>query len=68
MPMTTNDAATVRHLTTLELAKREGVSIETVYVWNRDHTGPRYMRIGKHVRYRLADVEAWEQSRLVRPA
>ena len=68
MPTTDDDAASVRHLTTRQLAAREGVSLETVYVWNRDGTGPQRMRIGKHIRYRLADVEEWEQSRLVRPA
>lgn len=59
------DDATVRHLSPAELANREGVSIETVYAWNKTGGGPLYMRIGKHVRYRLTDIEAWEQSRLV---
>lgn len=54
-----------KHLSPRELAEREGVPLETVYLWNRKRTGPRYMKIGHHVRYRLADVIAWEESRVV---
>lgn len=52
-----------RHLTAKDLAEREGVPLQTVYAWNTHGTGPRYMNIGKHVRYRLADVERWESGR-----
>ena len=47
----------------IELAEREGVPLATVYNWNSTGTGPRYMKIGRHVRYRLRDVVAWEDSR-----
>jgi len=50
---------TGKHLSPADLAEREGVPLETVYLWNRKRTGPRYMKIGIHVRYRLADVTAW---------
>lgn len=53
------------HLSPEDLAEREGVPLETVYRWNRLRVGPAYMRIGRHVRYRLADVIAWEESRIV---
>jgi predicted DNA-binding transcriptional regulator AlpA len=53
------------HLSPEALAEREGVPIETVYGWNKKRTGPPYFRAGRHVRYRLADVEAWENSRMV---
>lgn len=59
--------AAERHLTVEELAEREGVSVYAVYAWNRDRTGPRYMRVRRLCRYRLADVLAWEKSRLVEP-
>ncbi|UVI35000.1 helix-turn-helix transcriptional regulator [Brevibacterium spongiae] len=52
------------HLTPRQLAEREGVPLQTVYVWNMNGTGPRIMRIGRHVRYRLADVIEWEESQL----
>jgi len=52
-----------KHLTPGDLAEREGVPLKTVYQWNSKGTGPRYMKIGRHVRYRLADVIAWENER-----
>jgi predicted DNA-binding transcriptional regulator AlpA len=48
-----------------DLAEREGVSVSTVYGWNKTGDAPPRMKIGRHVRYRLADVIAWEESRLV---
>ena len=54
-----------KHLTPQDLAEREGVPLQTVYGWNKTRSGPEYMRIGRHVRYRLADVIAWEKSRTV---
>jgi predicted DNA-binding transcriptional regulator AlpA len=56
----------VVHLTVEDLAVREGVSIDTVYAWNRDGTGPTPMGRGSFVRYRLTEVVAWEESLLVR--
>jgi excisionase family DNA binding protein len=54
-----------KHLTIEELAEREGVPPGTVRQWNSRGTGPQYMRIGRYVRYRLADVIAWEKTRIV---
>ena len=54
-----------KHLSPEELAEREGVPLQTVYGWNKTRTGPRFMKIGRHVRYRLADVIAWENSRTI---
>jgi predicted DNA-binding transcriptional regulator AlpA len=54
-----------KHLTPEDLAEREGVPLETVYGWNKTGKGPRYMKIGRHCRYRLADVIAWEKTRIV---
>jgi predicted DNA-binding transcriptional regulator AlpA len=59
-------AAPVRHLTADELAARLRCSTETLKDWRRDGRGPSYISDGrKFVRYPLAAVEAWEQSRLV---
>ena len=54
-----------KHLSPEDLAEREGVPLQTVYGWNRDRAGPPFMKIGRHVRYKLADVIAWEESRYV---
>jgi excisionase family DNA binding protein len=54
-----------QHLSPEDLAERLSVPLETVYGWNKTGRGPQYMRVGRHVRYRLADVIAWENSRVV---
>lgn len=58
------EADAERHLSPGDLAERERVPVTTIYQWNRLGTGPRFMRIGRHVRYRMADVLAWEESRV----
>ncbi len=53
------------YLSPEELADRFGVPLQTVYGWNKQTSGPPYMKLGRHVRYKLSDVLAWEQSRMV---
>lgn len=48
-----------RMYTPATLAEYLGVPIKTVYRWNYTGTGPKACRVGRHVRYRPADVEAW---------
>lgn len=62
-----------KHLTETELAERLGVKTRTVQNWRRATlegraTGPAFLEIGaspklKTIRYRLADVIAYEDSR-----
>jgi excisionase family DNA binding protein len=56
-----------KHLTIDDLADRCGVPRMTVERWNSRGGGPAFMKIGRHVRYRLQDVIAWEESRIVIP-
>ncbi|MGB8406302.1 MAG: helix-turn-helix domain-containing protein [Mycobacterium sp.] len=49
-------------LTRKELAERLNVPVKTPAEWATKHTGPRYAKFGRHVRYRLSDVVAWENS------
>ena len=42
----------------------EGVSVETVKYWLKTGYGPRSMKVGKHRRWRLTEIEAWEKSLL----
>ncbi|MCW2904735.1 MAG: DNA-binding protein [Streptosporangiaceae bacterium] len=51
-----------KHLTVDDLAKRVGVPVATIYQWNSRGDGPRFMKIGRHARYKLADVVAWENA------
>ncbi|WP_259362932.1 MULTISPECIES: helix-turn-helix domain-containing protein [Paenarthrobacter] len=56
------------HLTPQQLANRLNIPLNTVYAWRVARKGPPAMKIGKHIRYRLPDVQAWEQSRVDREA
>jgi excisionase family DNA binding protein len=49
-------------LTVEQLADYLGVPAATVYRWNYVGTGPRRLTVGRHVRYRRADVELWLES------
>lgn len=42
-----------------ELADMLGVPVRTIYAWRTRRDGPRGHRIGKHVRFRMSDVETW---------
>ena len=55
---------TVRHLTPGELAERLRIPVGTLKRWRTTGTGPRFLRVGRHVRYRETDVETWEQDQL----
>lgn len=55
-------AMTERHLSMSDLAEREGVPLQTVRVWRTKGYGPRGMTVGRHVRYRLSEVIAWEDA------
>lgn len=57
--------------TTEEVAEYLGdIPVKTLVQWRYKGTGPKYVRVGKHVRYRWSDVEAWlaAQERLVETA
>lgn len=41
------------------LADYAMVPVTTVYAWNHKGTGPRFAKIGRHVRYRKVDVDRW---------
>lgn len=54
----------VEWLSPAELAAWLRVPIGTVYSWRQRKTGPPAHRIGGHLRYRLADIEAWLAERV----
>lgn len=41
------------------LAEYLGLPVGTIYQWRHKGTGPRGIKVGKHVRYRRGDVERW---------
>ena len=46
-------------LTAQQLAEYLQVPIATIYTWRHRHQGPPGFRVGKHLRFRWADVEDW---------
>jgi len=42
-----------------EVAEYLGVPVPTLYQWRHRGVGPRASKVGKHLRYRWADVEAY---------
>lgn len=46
-------------LTTSELAAHLGVPIQTIHDLRHSGRGPRGFRIGRELRYRVSEVEAW---------
>jgi excisionase family DNA binding protein len=54
-----------------EVAVILGVPVKTLYQWRYKGVGPAGVRVGRHLRYRTADIEAWIAGRVAedrRPA
>ena len=54
----------MRHLDQRGLAERWRVSTRTLEQWRWQGKGPRYLKIGGRVVYRVEDVEAFEAANL----
>jgi excisionase family DNA binding protein len=48
-----------RLLTTDELSEYLTIPVTTLYAWRTRDLGPRAIRVGRHLRYRVEDVLAW---------
>jgi excisionase family DNA binding protein len=59
--MANTDARPLAHAP--EVSEHLGVPVKTLYAWNYAKKGPRAIRVGKHLRYRWADVEQWIDER-----
>ena len=53
----------VKHLNQTDLACRWDISPRTLERWRWLGQGPRYIKIGGRVVYRLSDIEAYEADR-----
>jgi hypothetical protein len=49
-------------LNQIELSKRWGVSERTLEAWRWRGRGPKFIRIGKGIRYRVEDILQFEAS------
>jgi excisionase family DNA binding protein len=59
------DTSEKRTLTDIEVASRLGVSRFTVRSWRLKGLGPRFLKMGRAVRYRPQDVDEYERQALV---
>lgn len=58
---TTNNLETL--LTEHDIARITGLSLASVRRWRLSGQGPRYLKLGRAVRYQRVDLAAWLQSR-----
>lgn len=54
-----------KFLNQVELSRRWGISARTLEQWRWRNVGPTFVKIGNCVRYRIDDVERYEQQRLM---
>lgn len=57
----------VKHLNQVELARRWSLSHRTLERWRWEGNGPRYLKVGGRVLYRLTDIEAYEAAQFREP-
>jgi excisionase family DNA binding protein len=46
-------------LSARDIADYLGISVQTVYWWRSKGIGPRGIRIGRHLRFRMSDFLEW---------
>jgi excisionase family DNA binding protein len=51
-------------LTIEDVARLVRVPVATIYQWRSKQIGPRAMRLGKHLRWQRAEVDAWLDEQL----
>lgn len=49
-------------LTRKEVSDRMQIPVATLAQWASQKRGPKYASFGRHARYRLSDVIAWENA------
>jgi excisionase family DNA binding protein len=50
-----------------ELSELLGVPVGTLANWRSGRTGPPFVKVGRHVRYRPIDVDEWIADRVFEP-
>lgn len=49
--------------TTAEVAEYLRVPVATLHQWRYHHGGPPAAKVGRHLRYRRSDLEAWLEAK-----
>lgn len=65
-PHNVNLDRSVRHFNQVDLSRRWNISPRTLERWRWLKQGPRYLKIGGRVVYRLEDIEAFERAQIKR--
>jgi excisionase family DNA binding protein len=47
------------YMTAAEVAEHYRLPLQTIYGWRYKGTGPKAVKLGRHLRYRRSDVEKW---------
>ncbi|MBP9692995.1 MAG: DNA-binding protein [Alphaproteobacteria bacterium] len=55
-----------KHLTPKQLSERWNVPLATLSQWRWNGLGPDYMKLGRHIAYRLREIERFEAEKLRR--
>src|SRR4051794_23543093 len=55
------------YITTAEAARYLGVSQATLEHWRQLRIGPRFIRIGRSIRYRVSDLDAYMVTHIIDP-
>ena len=55
----------IKHLNQRQLADRWDVSQATLERWRTEGVGPKYLKLGGRVLYRLVDIEEYESACLM---
>lgn len=53
--------------TTVQMCRHVAVPEATARYWRHVGSGPEFIRVGRHVRYRPEDVEAWLSAQSQQP-
>lgn len=53
-----------RHLNQKQLAERWGISPKTLERWRWLGQGPKFLKLGGRIAYRIEDIEAFEERQL----
>jgi excisionase family DNA binding protein len=51
-----------RLLTVAQVSDYLQVPVQTLYLWHHKGTGPSAIKVGRHLRYRECDLDAWVES------
>jgi predicted DNA-binding transcriptional regulator AlpA len=57
----------MEYLKDFDAAERLGLSVKTLRAWRLQGRGPKYLKLGRAVRYLVQDLDQWAAGRTVIP-